>query len=236
MSQKTLLQTIQIVTAELSKLATPTTVLSSADPNIQKMLALTNAVLDDLSNEYDWEFLQKRFTFNTVPNQQVYPFPSDYERAINGTFFDASNRWEIRIVSPAQWEILNIWNLTPSPFEKMRVFGGEMNFFPIPIAEFNFVFDYISNNNVINGNTGEDQSGFQNDSDIIMFDSRLVINALKLKYLESIGEDTTTAMANYWRTLELKKGQDKPAQKLSLRPQSPRLISTANVPDSNFTI
>lgn len=210
-------------------------VLSSGDPNVIQLYNLLNVVLDDLLDEYDWQFLQKRETFSTVPNQEAYSFPSDYVRAMNGTFFDASNRWEIKIVTAVQWEIINIWNVTASPFSRLRIFGNQLNFYPIPGAAYNFVYDYISNNCIQNGSTGALQSSFKNDSDVILFDSRLVINALKYKYLSSVGNDTTDALAQYERILEMKKGQDAPSPKLSLRPQPARLISTANIPDGNWT-
>jgi hypothetical protein len=235
MSTKTLLQIIQTTVAEMSKMSVPTVVLTSGDPNILKLTALLNAVLDDLTSEYNWQFLQQRNSFFLVPNQESYDLPPDFVRFINGTIFDATNRWPIRVVTPIQWEIINIWNVTASPFERLRMFQNQLFFFPIPNSNFNIVFDYISSFCIQNANTGDGQSSFMDDSDLVLFDSRLVINGLKLKYLGSVGEDTTVALSEYTRRLELAKGQDSPAPTLSMLPQTPKMVDRSNIPDGNYS-
>jgi hypothetical protein len=231
--QKSLLYTVQTICAELS-FPQPQAVLSSQDQNVQQILALVRAAKDDLNYEFDWNFLQQRYTFDTVANQETYSWPADYERSLNGTFFDATNRWPLKVVTPTQWEIINIWNVTASPFERLRVFDGMMNFFPVPADVYTFVFDYISNYNVINGGTGVSQADFVNDSDICMFDYRLLVYLVKYKLLTIVGNDTTAAYQDYKRILELAKGTDTPAPRLSLIPQGANYISNANIPDGNW--
>jgi hypothetical protein len=233
MVQKTLLSIVQTVCLEMTA-PEPQAVISSTDNNVLKILALVRAACDDLTYEFDWNFLQQRYTFSTVANQENYPWPADYVRSIEGTFFDATNRWPLKIVTPTQWEIINIWNVTASPFERLRVFQNQMWFFPIPAAVYNFVFDYISSYHVIDANTGAAKLDFTNDGDICMFDYRLVVYLTKLKYFASIGNDTTAALVEYKRTLEFAKGQDMPSQRLSLLPSSPRLLGVDNIPDASW--
>ena len=235
MTQKSLIQIVQAITAEMTA-AQPSTVLSNTDGNIQKILALVRAACDDLTYEADWNFLQTRYTFSTVSGQENYPWPADYVRSINGTFFDATNRWPLKIVTPTQWEIINIWNVTASPFERLRVFQGQMWFFPIPAAAYNFVFDYISRYCVENATTQALQPDFLSDADVCLFDYRLVVYLVKYKYLASIGEDSSTALAEYKRTLEFAKGSDLPAQRLSLIQLNPRMLGTENVPDASWMV
>lgn len=233
MTQKTLLQIVQTVCAEINA-PTPTVVLSSQDANVLKILALVRAVGEDLKYEYDWNFLQQRYQFSTVAGQETYSWPVDYRRSLNGTFFDATNRWPLKIVTPTQWEILNIWNVTASPFERLRVFQGEMWFFPIPSATYTFVFDYVSEYCVLDAGTGLPKADYTADADICMFDYRLMVYGTKLKYWASIGNDTTAALADYKRTLEFAKGQEAPSPSLSLLPRAPRYLSDSNIPDASW--
>lgn len=231
--QKTLLSITQTICAEVNA-PSPSTVISSSDQNVLQILAFIRAVCDDLTYEFDWNFLQQRYTFNTVANQEAYDWPSDYVRAINGTFFDASNRWPLKIVTAPQWEMLNIWNLTASPFERLRVFNGKLNFFPVPASTYTFVFDYVSANHVIDANSGASKADFTSDADICMFDARLVVYGTKLKFFSAKGLDTTSVLTDYQRLLTALKGQDAPAPRLSLVPMGVRLIGNDNIPDGSW--
>lgn len=233
MTQKTLLAITQQICGELGS-PIPSTVITSSDANVQKILAFIRAACDDLTYDYDWNFLQQRYTFNTVANQETYAWPSDYVRALNGTFFDATNRWPIMIMTPTQWEILNIWNLTASPFVRMRVFNGTMNFFPVPTSVVTFVFDYISANHVLDGNTGNPKADFTQDSDVCLFDARLITYAAKYKFYSATGNDTTAVLADYERVLSLLKGADTPTPRLSLAPRTVHLIDNSNLPDGSW--
>jgi hypothetical protein len=233
--QKSLIQIISQVTQELN-FPTPTSVVSSQDSNILKLYAFVQAVCDDLLHEYDWNFLQQRYTFSTVNGQSVYPWPSDYYRSIDGTFFDQTNRWPLKgSLTPTQWEIVQTFNVSVSPFERFRVFNGKINLFPVPnTSTYMFVFDYISNNYVIDGNTGLTKGTFSQDADLCSFDHRLMIYGVKLKYLSGIGQPIDMAIKDYGRALDLAKGSDVPGQRISLIGGQQRLISTSNYPDGNW--
>ncbi len=235
--QKSLLSIIQTAAAELN-VNTTSVVLSSTDPNINQMFALVVAVCDDLTNEFDWQFLQKRQTFTTTPNVSTYNLESDCVRLINGTWFDQTNRWPLRgPLTPTQWEITTTFQIAVGPFERFRVMNNQINLYPVPTtANYTFVYDYISRNYVIDGNTGVAKDAFTQDSDICAFDNRLVTYGLKLKWLAAKGMDTTGAVVDYTRALELFKGQDSPAQRLTMAPTGYRLINTTNYPDGSWVV
>jgi hypothetical protein len=233
--QKTISQLVTAVCNEFN-LPSPSIVVSSQDPNVQKLLAFALAVNDDLLAEYDWQALQTRYTFSTVPAQAAYPFPADIARWINGTFFDTTNRWELRgPKTPRQWEWLLTWNSATGPFESFRVWNNQIEMYPVPTSALNIVCDYISNYAVLDGSTGLPKAEYTQDSDICRFDARVVINGIKLKWLTSIGADTTSALAEYKRHLEFAKGQDAPSDRISLVPYGRfPFISNANLPEGKW--
>lgn len=235
MAQKSLLSIITQVAAEFNFPA-PTTVVSSQDQNIQKLLNLGRAVCDDLLAERDWQLLQKRYTFTTVNGQETYPFPSDYERWISGTFFDANNRWAMSgPKTPIEWEALKT-NQMASPYTQYRVFGDTIALYPVPGASaYTFNMEYVSNYYVRSA-SGTLKPDFTVDDDICLFDHRVVVYGIKLKMRESTGSDTTAALSDYRRALEQAKGSDTPARKLNLLGGNDwRFISNANIPEGNWS-
>ncbi len=236
MAQKSIISLIQSVAAELN-LPTPVTVLSNQDQNVQKMLYLARAVCDDLIAEYDWQGLQTRYTFTTVNGQESYTLPTSMERYISGTFFDQNSRWPLQgPKTPVEWEWIKASNFVAAPFTQFRVFGNAIHLAPTPgTSTYTFNLEYISNVYVNDGNSGLPKADFTQDSDICSFDHRVVIYGIKLKWRESIGQDTTAVLADYKRALEYSKGSDAPAQALSLDGHSGyRTLSTANYPESNW--
>lgn len=236
MAQKTLLQIAQAVTSELG-FPTPQIVVSSTDTNVQKLLALIKATCDDLLQEFDWQALQKRVSFTTTSGVDSYSFPSDEERFISGTFYDQNNRWPMQgPLTAMEWEQLKVTNLTGSPFERYRVFGGKIYLFPTPgTTTYTFWYEYISNA-YCTSSGGVPQSDLQQDSDIILFDHRTVVYGAKLKYLASVNMDTTAALVDYARALEYAKSSNTPARRLNIggATQGVPLLSTTNIPDTGF--
>jgi hypothetical protein len=238
MAQKTLSQIITQVSAEMN-LPAPTVVISSQVEEVQKLLAFARAVNDDLLNEHDWQCLQTRYSITTVDGQSEYDFPTDIKRWINGTFYDSTNRWEMfGPQTPRRWEWLISTNMAIGPFERFRIFDDKLQLYPTPGATaYTFNYEYVSNYPVIDGTTGDPKEDYTQDSDLCRFDHRLVVYAIKLKWLNSIGEDTTSALADYRRTLQFCKGQDTPAPQISLlgRESPYRLLSNANIPDGSWS-
>jgi len=234
--QKSLIQIVQTVASELN-LPSPSVVASSQDQNVLKLLAHVRAVCDDLLAEFDWQQLQTRYTFTTANGQEAYPLPADLERFLNGTFFDQTNRWPLQgPKSPTQWEWLQASVLNGGPFSQFRVYANQFYVTPTPgSTPYTFAFEYLSNYVVRDGNSGATKADFTQDSDLCLFDHRPVVYGVKLKWKESIGQDTTSALADYRRALEFAKGSDGPAPRLSLLGETGlRLLSTDNYPDASW--
>lgn len=225
-----------MVTSELG-FPTPTTAVSSTDTNTLKLLSLVRATCDDLLREHDWQILHTRYSFTTTDGVEAYQFPSDEERFVSGTFFDQNNRWPMAgPLTAIEWEQLKVSNLATSPVQRYRIYGGTLHLFPTPsTTPVTLVYEYISNS-YCTSSGGVVQSDLSQDSDIIRFDHRCVIYGVKLKWLASVGMDTTVALVDYSRALEYAKGTDVPARRLHIGGGGGgmRLLSTTNIPDTGF--
>jgi len=236
MAQKTVLQIAQTITNQIG-LPTPQAVVSASDQNMAKLLAVIRSACEDLLQEYDWQVLQRRYTFQTTSGVENYALPTDQERFINATFYDQNNRWPLQgQLTATEWEVLKVSNLAASPFERYRVFGNKLYLFPTPsTSTYTFVYEYVSSA-YCTSSGGVPQTDIQQDSDIILLDHRMVVYGAKVKWLSSIGMDTTAALSEYSRAVELEKGSDVPGRKLSIVGGcvGAPFICTANLPDTGY--
>jgi hypothetical protein len=234
MAQKSIISCIQTVAAEMN-LPVPQVVVTNQDKNIIKIRTMLIGACDDLLAEHDWNFLQREHAFNTTDGDAAYDFPEDYDRLIDGTLIDTSNRWSIKPLTPVEWQIESNM-LSVRPWESVRVFGNQIVLTPTPgPTPVTIKLNYISNHYVLDGNTYEPKEAFTQDSDIVAFDHRVIVYAVKYKWLSSIGQDTTAAWADYTRALAFAKGRDLPGKRLSLLGGSRGgFISEANIPDTGY--
>jgi hypothetical protein len=236
MAQKTLITIIQAAMAELN-LPRPLIAVSSSDQNVIKMVALLRAVCDDLLVEYDWQCLQTRYSFSTT-GVESYALPTGLDRFISGTFFDANNRWPMKGPrTPTEWEWIKASNFNGGPFTSFRVYGNQFYITPVPTSTYTFNLEYTTSYYVIDGSSGVSKADFESDSDIAAFDHRVLIYGLKLKWRESIGQDTTTALSDYSRALEFARGSDQPSAKLNLLGSTGyHMLGTSNIPDGSWSV
>lgn len=215
MATKTLLEVIKQVTGELAQ-NVPSAILSSGDRTVQQMKALVVAACDELADLHDWQRLTKTFVFSTVAGQAAYDLPADCLRVINNTQYDRTNtRTAHGNMTNSAWSRLN--SATPGASSRFRIVGNQIVFFPVPgSTSSSFGFDYISNNYVWDVGLGASKSEFTLDSDLTVFHDRLLINFVKLKFLQEQGMNTQAATENFNITLQAAKSNDTPAASINL--------------------
>ena len=229
----TILQIIQDVCGEIG-LTAPTTAVQSSDPQIKQFVALANRVGRDLVKVFTWQALNTQYTFSTTAGIGTYPLPADYERISPQTEWDRTNHWPL--LGPktaAEWAFLQGGIIATGPRMRFRILKGQVNLFPLPGGAYTVAFEYVSNAWVLSA--GQYFQRFQADTDTCLFDDVLMVAAIKLRWLEAKGFDSSAAADAYDRALSLCMSQDQDAPVLAVsRRQSPLLISPSNLPESNY--
>ena len=168
--------------------------------------------------------------------QANYPMPSDYQRTVNKTQYNKSNRWSVIGPKTAQeWQWLKASYITTGPRMRYRIIGNEFVIWP-PSYAANIVlgFEYQSNG-WVEAQDGTVKTKATVDTDTFLFPDRLLVLGTKLKYFEIKGFDTTTLYADYQRELSKFKAQDAGADTLSMAPRYPNILLTQNnIPDTGF--
>jgi hypothetical protein len=171
------------------------------------------------------------YTFGQVN----YAMPSDFQRMVNKTQYNKSNRWSVIGPKDAQeWQWLKASYVTTGPRMRFRIAGNKFVIWPMPTAQVILGFEYQSGSWAASA-SGTPQQKLINDTDTSLFPDYLLILGTKLKYFQIKGFDTTDLKADYYRELSKFKAQDAGADTLSLAPRYPNILLTQNnLPDTGF--
>ena len=176
------------------------------------------------------------YTGQTYTFGQVnYAMPSDYQRMVNKTQYNKSNRWSVIGPKDAQeWQWLKASYVTTGPRMRFRIAGNKFVVWPMPTAQVILGFEYQSGSWVVAAD-GSYKTRFSADTDTSIFPDRLLVLGTKLKYFQIKGFDTTSLQADFAREVSKFKAQDAGADTLSLAPKYPNILLTQNnLPDTGF--
>jgi len=164
-----------------------------------------------------------------------YSLPSDYDRLIPRTHWDKSKHWEMMgPETPQQWEWLISGYISTGPRVRWRLFGNYFQLWPLISTSEVLGFEYVSNAWAADTG-GTAQSSFTADTDTCIFPDRLMVLALKKKYMEIKGFDTTAIERDYLTQLGIAKSADGGSPNLSYSPRiSTILIGWEQIPDSGY--
>lgn len=237
----TVLEVIQTAASEVG-LQTPVSAFANpADLTAIQLSALYNATGEMLVKRRIWRNLFREHSFVTVENVGTYPLPEDFARPISQTEWDRTNRWPmIGPETPQQWQWLRSGILSTGPRERFRLVGNTLEIWPVPTAtsvpsaNLNLSYYYVSKWwSQTNG--GQPKAKATLDDDTCIFDDRLMVSGVKLRFFQAKGFDTSAFAADFQANLDDALAQDSGAPILSLsrEPQFP-LITIYNVPDGNW--
>jgi hypothetical protein len=173
--------------------------------------------------------------FTLYFSQATYPVPSDWDRQVDRTHYDKSKRWEmLGPETPKQWQWLKSSYISTGPRIRWRIMGQKFQIWPLTSTNEYLSFEYISSNWALSP-SGVGQTQFTNDSDTCIYPDRLIVLALKKKYFEVKGFDTSAFQRDYDMQLNIAKANDQGSATLSLAPRTANvLIGWENIPDSNY--
>lgn len=170
--------------------------------------------------------------------QTKYSMPADFQRIIDRTQWDKSKHWEmLGPESPQQWQWLKSGYIATGPRIRWRILGNFFQIWPSVSTSEYLGFEYVSKNWVVDGSTGAAKGSFTQDSDTCLFDDRLMVAALKLKYWGIKGFETQLLEDEYESILSAVMGAEQGAPMLSFAPRlSQVLLGPENIPDSGYGI
>jgi hypothetical protein len=215
---------------------------ASQDPFFIQLRYLLNTAGEELMQAYPWESLVRAHTINTVDGDTgTYTLPEDFGYILNQTQWDNTNRVPMgNPLSAQDWTYLKGRNLASNTiYASFRIAQGSFQVFPQPPPpNLDLSFEYISAGWVFDDSV--DPAVYKQaatlPSDRVLYDKTLITRALKVKYLESGGFETTKAQADYNQIFAFLTGNDKGAPVLNAGGgfRGTRYLSAFNTPDTGF--
>ena len=215
---------------------------ASQDPFFVQLQYLLNTAGEELMQAYPWELLVRTHSITTqVGDSGEYDMPSNFGYILNQTEWDNTNNVPMGGPLSAQdWTYLKGRNLASNTlYASFRIAQGKFNVFPdAPTIARDLSFEYISTDWVYDPSTNpvSYKKGVDQASDTPLFDKTLITRAVKVKYLEAGGFDTTKAQADYNQIFAFLTGTEKGAPILNAGRGNAGIpyLSGYNTPDTGF--
>lgn len=212
---------------------------ASSDINLVQLVRHLKSLGQDLVRDYQWTHLQRQHTFNTVAGVDTYQLPTDFQRFIDQTGWNRTQRMPlIGPVSPQGWQQLQVMTSAGVVDIMYRIVGDQLKLFPAPQADDTISYEFISDLWVSHvGDTEPLTNAPVSGAEQLWFDRRLLVCGVKLRWLRAKGFDTTAAQDDYDRALSRAQGGDGVAPVLNLNRQpftANRALDLANVPETGF--
>ena len=236
---QTSLQVVQQAAVE-SGLGSPSVVFASTDANVILLRTLLNNCGRELSTMRPWRALLKSGSVTAAaaaapPAYGVNALPTDFDYAIDGTFWDNTSGWLLREADPVEWEEALVRLASPSP--ALFRFDGNSLWLYSDLAGNTITFRYISRYWVKpTGETAPTAEQSTADTDTLYYDPRLLVAMLKLKFREARGMDTTAAIVAFESVYSAVAGREQVAPVIPVGGGGFgfRFLDTMNVPDHGY--
>jgi hypothetical protein len=218
--------------------STITNPFTSTDPNILQMVYLLKAAGRQLVREHQWSQLQATHSFSTVSGTATYSMPADFGRHIDQTHWNSEAQLPLAgPTTPQEWRALKVLNASAGVQFYFRTNGSTLEVYPTPTDAQDLVLDYVSTYWVqATGSANRDKSKPTVATDILWFDSPVLVHRLRRDWQRLKGQDSSDASNAYEDAVAAAKSHHRSAPVLSLAgtPSRPRTIGWWNLPPTGW--
>ena len=235
-SYDTAINILNSATAELG--LPPVTITADyTDPTATQALAMLQALCDEVYRVHDWQTLEKVMTFTGDGSTTQFPLPADFGRQVNQTQWATSDaRPMIGPDSPQVWSWVKYGIVSVGVFFQYRLLDNMYQTWPTPANGEAFALYYISKNYVRDGvDPTILKEKITGPNDVPLFDRRLLISGLKVKFWAQKGFDTTTLQREFDYVLNNERATIQGGRIINLSSNGDALlIGWQNVPDGTY--
>lgn len=222
--------------------------VSNTEPHAQALLTQINQSGNNLAMKRNafsqgWSALTREVVFETVPEQDEYPFPEDFNFLVNGTLWDRSEyQPSYGPLTPKEWQLTKSGLVgNTSIYYNYRIRGtstgpGRSLFLdptPGPGEIRTLVYEYVSWNWLASSDNQTFRRRVREDLDTPLFDEQLMIMDLNWRFREARGLSYAPQLAQFEMLRDEYFGRDTGSRDIKL---SPDHISPfyANIPETGF--
>ena len=190
-------------------LPVPSSVVGSSDTQVRQLLGLAQQEGKELARRGPWQVLTKEKTITaTATEEQTGAIPTDFERMIEGTFWNRSqDRRVVGPLTPQKWQMLQtgLYNLM---WDAFRIRGNDLLMSPVPVAGDTLAYEYVSKYWLTNAAGDTERAAWIADDDVALLDEELITLGVTWRFMKAKGLDYSEAFASYERMVERKLAND----------------------------
>lgn len=234
-----LLTMVQNICQEVG-LENPSTAYGNTATEVRQCLRFLYRTYQDLNLRGHWAELIKEHSITLATSTSAYPYPTDLDRVIYETEWNANDSWRMRPVDPVQYETMVRGLSTVSDINYFIAKGTTSNRFtvyPTPSTGDNgkkVYFLYISTY-WIQSSAGTDKAAFTADTDISLLPEELVELGAKWRYKAENQLEYAEDKRMYEIMIPTKLKSKSSARTLRIDGVAQRqFLTTANFPEGNY--
>ncbi len=168
----------------------PTSVVGSADEIARQLLQLIKIETRALSDEFPWQRLRKRASFNLVSGTESYALAtvaSDFKDFIQGTIWNTTTKRPVIAPLNAQdYEIQKNYLVTSGIDKMIYVYGDALKVLPVPSSTDTIVFEHTTLN-IFQTSGGVGKAAVTLDTDSTVLPEYLIELGTIFRYQEAKG-------------------------------------------------
>lgn len=186
---------LQILRAAAGRigLSPPSAGIGSSDLQVIQLVELANEEGQELSARHSWQALTRETTFETVAQESqgslatIIGENDDLGWIINDTLWNRDSAMPIfGPRAPKDWQQEKAFSIT-GPYPQFRIRGDEILFLPAPPSGQTIAFEYVSKRWIRNSDGDAYYEMFDDDSDIPLLDSQLILKGLVWRWKKAKG-------------------------------------------------
>lgn len=179
----------------------PSSVAGSLDTQTLQFMGLANEIVEDLTDRWVFETLQKEATFTTIVGEDQGAIstiaPNGFLFIIRDTIYDRTQKVPLYgPMSPQVWAQTKAF-VPAGPLFRYRIRGGRLLFNPAGVAGHACAFEYSSSYAIQNVADDVYKSLFTKDTDEFLLDYKLLLLGLRWKWKSEKGHPYAEELRAY---------------------------------------
>lgn len=233
----TLLTAINRAQRRLSLPAT-STIIADGQETQNLLYELANIEAEEvLEREFDFPLLKRTQSFTaSLASLQVSGKPSNFRRAVKGTFWNTSTDRQIAgPLNDQEWAAVNGEPLVSAITQYAMFRYDGLHIYPAPTVADTITYEYEINTPVLAVDGATYKTAFSVDTDSYLLGDRLLMLGVVWRYKADKGRDYAEDLKSYEMALAAACVAARGSRDLSIAPEDyDPILDGINVPDSGF--
>lgn len=216
----------------------PSSVIGSADGQVRQLLSLAQQEGKELARRHPWQSMVKEKTITaTATEEQTSSLPVDFDRFVDETFYNRSQRRKVEGPLNAQEWADYKGRTTTAIWDAFRVRGNSILLAPTPTAGDSYVYEYLSTYwATTSGSTTPSLAAWAADTNEGILSEELMTDGIVWRFKKAKGLDYAEEFRTYEAQLAMMMGRDGGRRKVNMAGPINAMRVGVTVPEGSWNL